>query len=300
MATLKQFEALRWIALLGSFERAADRLHTTQSTVSKRIHELETSLGTQLFDRSQRGARLTDKGKSIVEIGEEMLGLRDRIVAIAASRATMIRHLRFGVTELTALTWLPQLVAELRATYPNIVLEPEVEQSTTLFENLRNGALDFIVTPDVFRQPRFRSVALASVRSAWMCSPVLLRDRGVVELAELARFSILTQGNRSGSGVVFDQWLQACGVSLPHMIQSNSLVAIVGLTLAEIGISYLPERCFDGLIERDRLRVIETNPPPPPITYVVTFRETEASNTVESISRITRSACNFTNPIQWA
>ncbi len=299
MATLKQIEALRWIALLGSFERAADRLHTTQSTVSKRIHELETSLGTQLFDRSQRGARLTDKGKSILEIGEEMLGLRDRIVAIAASRATMIRHLRFGVTELTALTWLPQLVAEVRATYPNIVLEPEVEQSTTLFENLRNGVLDFIVTPDVFRLPGFRSVALASVRSAWMCSPALLRDRGVVELAELAQFSILTQGNRSGSGVVFDQWLQSCGVSLPHMIQSNSLVAIVGLTLAEVGISYLPVRCFDGLIERERLRVVETNPPLPPITYVVTFRDTESSNTVESISRIAQSTCNFSNPIQW-
>ncbi|GJE16774.1 LysR family transcriptional regulator [Methylobacterium marchantiae] len=300
MATLKQFEALRWIALLGSFERAADRLHTTQSTVSKRIHELETSLGTQLFDRSQRGARLTEKGNRILEIGEEMLSLRDRVVAIAASRATMIRHLRFGVTELTALTWLPQLVAELRATYPNIVLEPEVEQSTTLFENLKNGALDFIVTPDVFRKPGFRSVPLASVRSAWMCSPVLFRDRGVVELAALAQFSILTQGNRSGSGVVFDQWLQACGVSLPHKIQSNSFVAIVGLTLAEVGVSYLPERCFDGLIERERLRIIETNPPLPPITYVVTFRETESSNTVGSISRITQSTCNFTNPIQWA
>ncbi|QEE42387.1 MULTISPECIES: LysR family transcriptional regulator [unclassified Methylobacterium] len=300
MATLKQFEALRWIALLGSFERAADRLNTTQSSVSKRIHELEASLGTPLFDRSQRGARLTEKGKSILAIGEEMLALRDRAVAVATSRTTLIRHLRFGVTELTALTWLPQLVAELRATYPNIVLEPEVEQSTTLFDNLKSGALDFIVTPDVFRQPGFRSVALASVRSAWMCSPVLLRDRGVVELAELAQFSILTQGNRSGSGVVFDQWLHACGVSLPHMIQSNSFVAIVGLTLAEVGISYLPERCFDGLIERERLRVVETNPPLPPITYVVTFRETESFNTTESIARIAQSTCNFTRPIQWA
>lgn len=299
MATLKQLEALRWIALLGSFERAADRLNTTQSTVSKRIHELETSLDTQLFDRSQRGARLTDKGKSILEIAEEMLSLRDRVVAIAASRGTRIRHLRFGVTELTALTWLPQLVAELRATYPNIVLEPEVEQSTTLFENLRNATLDFIVTPDVFRQPGFRSVALASVRSAWMCSPVLFRDRGVVKLAQLAHFSILTQGNRSGSGVAFDQWLQACGVSLPHKIQSNSLVAIVGLMLAEIGISYLPDRCFDALIEREKLRVVETDPPLPPITYVVTFRETESPNTIEAISRITRSTCNFTKPIQW-
>jgi len=40
MITLKQIEALHWIAELGSFERAAAQLNTTQSTVSKRIQQL--------------------------------------------------------------------------------------------------------------------------------------------------------------------------------------------------------------------------------------------------------------------
>jgi DNA-binding transcriptional LysR family regulator len=47
MVTLKQLEALHWIAELGSFDRAAAQLGTTQSTVSKRIQQLETEFGSR-------------------------------------------------------------------------------------------------------------------------------------------------------------------------------------------------------------------------------------------------------------
>jgi DNA-binding transcriptional LysR family regulator len=43
MVTLKQLEALYWIGQLGTFERAATKLSTTQSTISKRIQELVVS-----------------------------------------------------------------------------------------------------------------------------------------------------------------------------------------------------------------------------------------------------------------
>ena len=59
MINLRQLLALHWIERLGTFERAAEHLNTTQSAISKRIQELEASTGLQLFDRSQRGARLT-------------------------------------------------------------------------------------------------------------------------------------------------------------------------------------------------------------------------------------------------
>ena len=42
--TFKQLEALYWIARLGGFAQAANQLHTSQSAVSKRVHELELLL----------------------------------------------------------------------------------------------------------------------------------------------------------------------------------------------------------------------------------------------------------------
>jgi DNA-binding transcriptional LysR family regulator len=52
---LKQVEALHWMVQLGSFERAAAKLNTKQSAISKRIQELEAASGIAVFDCSQRG-----------------------------------------------------------------------------------------------------------------------------------------------------------------------------------------------------------------------------------------------------
>ncbi|MDT8333265.1 LysR family transcriptional regulator [Roseomonas gilardii] len=300
MPTIKQLEALRWIVALGSFEKAAERLHTTQSAISKRIQELEAELRTPVFDRAQRSSRLTAKGEAIMTLAEELLSVRDRILAVGTSRAIAMRQLRFGVTELTAMTWLPAFVSELRASYPNIALEPEVEMSADLVESLRKGSLDFIIVPDTFWTPGLRRVPLINVQNAWMCSPELFHDRRMLPLRELARFNILTQGRRSGSGLVFGKWLEENGVEFPRLLTSNSLMAMVGLTLAAVGVSYLPQSCFGGLVEQGRLWVISTDPPLPAVTYALMFRGTESSNVVDSLANIARATCNFSDPIRWA
>lgn len=300
MPTLKQMEALRWIAVLGSFEKAAERLHTSQSAISKRIQELEAVLGTPVFDRNKRGARLTVKGDEIVAICEEMLALRDRLVAVGSNRVALVRELRFGVTELTAITWLPAFVSELRANHPDIVLEPDVGMSVDLFQALNDGEVDFIVVPDAFWRPGFRRVPLMNVQNAWMCSPDLFLDRGVMRLEDLARYNILTQGGRSGSGLVFGKWLEERGIDFPRMITSNSLIALVGLTVAAVGVSYLPQRCFEGLVDQGKLRVIETDPPLPPVTYVAMFRAEVSNDLINSVSAIARATCNFADMVRFA
>jgi len=82
MITLKQLEALRWIVQLGTFERAAQRLNTTQSTISKRMQELEWATGLAVFDRSQRQARLTEKGETLYALAQRMLELADDIATL--------------------------------------------------------------------------------------------------------------------------------------------------------------------------------------------------------------------------
>ena len=60
--TLKQLEAFYWAASAASFLVAAQRLHVSQSTLSKRIAELESQLRAPLFDRSGHRARLSASG----------------------------------------------------------------------------------------------------------------------------------------------------------------------------------------------------------------------------------------------
>ena len=62
--TMSQLETLCWIARLGTFTAAAERVHTTQSAVSARMRELETALGVEVFHHLGRRAELTVGGRS--------------------------------------------------------------------------------------------------------------------------------------------------------------------------------------------------------------------------------------------
>lgn len=91
--TLKQLEADYWIGQLGTLERAAARLYTAQSTISKRIQELEMTVGPAVFDRNQRGAGMTEMGEHLLAMSEEMLNLQERILGLKTSAESPPRRL---------------------------------------------------------------------------------------------------------------------------------------------------------------------------------------------------------------
>ena len=69
---LRFVETFLWVARLGSFSAAAERLHTTQAAISNRIATLERDLGIRLFERDVRCVRLTSLGQLAVPKAEEL------------------------------------------------------------------------------------------------------------------------------------------------------------------------------------------------------------------------------------
>lgn len=298
--TLKQLETIYWIANLGTFERAALKLNTTQSAVSKRIQELEMAVGAELFDRSQRGARLTEKGEYLIGIAEEMLELQNRIHALRDGAAPPVRKIRFGVTELIAMTWLPRMVTLLREQFPNVMLEPEVDMSRNLYERLLDNSLDLIVIPETFSAPEVTSQVLAHVRNDWMARPGLVSSAGggALPLSDLAGYPILSQGSRSGSGLYFSKWLRNQGVVFPRQVSSDSMTALLGLTIAGLGISYMPNACFRSLIDEGKLEVIEAEPVLPTVPYAAMYRNDRPSAIAALVAQVAAEACDFTRQFQ--
>src|SRR5574343_538717 len=66
--TLKQLEAFYWAASCATFAMAAERVHLSVSSLSKRIAELEASLGQVLFDRAGHRAALTEAGTRLLPL----------------------------------------------------------------------------------------------------------------------------------------------------------------------------------------------------------------------------------------
>jgi DNA-binding transcriptional LysR family regulator len=64
--TFAQLETFYWTVQLGSAQRAADHLNLAQPTVSLRLKELRSALGSELFEKSSRGLIVTAEGKAIL------------------------------------------------------------------------------------------------------------------------------------------------------------------------------------------------------------------------------------------
>ena len=91
-----------------------------------------------------------------------------------SDKKVLISRLRLGVTELTAMTWLPDFIEKIRQIYPRVHIEPTVEVSRVLFENIINDQLDIIIAPDMYDDVRLKALPLKSVENVWMCSPKLI------------------------------------------------------------------------------------------------------------------------------
>jgi DNA-binding transcriptional LysR family regulator len=298
MMTFKQLEALYWIGELGSFALAAHRLHTSQSAVSKRVHELELAFDTALFDRSQRSARLTDKGEELFVLARDLLAQRDAAVAQFSRMEVVQRRVRLGVTELTAMTWLPRWVERIQQHYPKVTLEPDVDSSVALREKVLADALDLVVVPDAFGDQRVPSTTVGAVESAWMCKPGLVDASRRLRLAELAQHRMLLQGTRSGTGLLYDSWMKNLGVTPANAIVIHNLVALIGLTISGLGVSYLPRRAVEHLVRDGSLAVLEVTPALPKVTYVAMYKGEHRSALLGSVVMLAQECCDFSRMFQ--
>lgn len=298
MLSLRQMEALVWIAQLGTFERAASRLGTSQSAISKRINELEDTIGFPLFDRSQRGSKLTQRGEEVLEIARKMLLLQDDIATIkAGSKMKIQKRIRMGITELTAMTWLPRLIFALRESHPWLVVEPEVGSGRTLYESLQSGQLDIIVCPEFARDTNVNIVHLADVDFGWMEQPGFTGREDVLSLQELVSYPLLLQGGRSGAGSHLSKWLLSERLVFERVLITDSLMATVGMTVAGLGISHLPRQSVRHLLDDGRLRIIETKPLLPNIPYVAIFRQDHPSQFMTIVANVMRKVCDFSEAL---
>lgn len=293
MITLKQVEALYWIAELGSFEAAATWLNTTQSAISKRIQELESRFDLEIFDRSRRTACLTPKGEEILYTAKKMLDMRDSLLAQLGTQEAMFRKLRIGVTELTALTWLPILVDCLRKRFPKLEIEPEVDLSRTLYDRLTERTIDLIVVPDAFTDPRFSTTHVGEVDNAWMHADGVMPVKRAFTLAEIAQQTMIVQGKDSGTGISYSQWLRAHGIDTPKTIVCSNLIALVGLTVSGLGVSYLPKACLSHLTDQGVLRIAKTTPALPKMRYVAMYLSSRPVGFLGEVAHMCQTCCDF-------
>ncbi|MDF3931331.1 LysR substrate-binding domain-containing protein [Pseudomonas citronellolis] len=220
---LRGFEAA---ARLGSFHKAAEELHLTQSAISQQIRSLEGFLEQPLFHRSGRSVALTDAGFDLLSTTQSLL----QQLAVGIRRLDQYRkpnQLVLNTTPAFARHWLLPRLADFHRRHPQVDLWLFTTDETP---DLTSQTIDIAVRDDLSAQAECNYRVLLEDRLYPACHPSLLErpanERGTLhgeremdwshwQLQGGADVGQRSQGlNFSDPGLLLDAASQGLGVAL--------------------------------------------------------------------------------------
>ncbi len=233
---LKYFQAL---AQSEHMTETADRLHVTQSSLSKTIQRLEQDVGAPLFDRIGRGLRLNDLGRTFLARAQRALveldeGRREIAGLISPDTGTV----SLAVTTASA---LPGLLQRFKRERPAATFHVRMVNDDELRGVLEQGTTDFCFTSE--------PLELAEVeREVLLVDPVVLAvprghrlaERDTVALLDLRdeEFIGLRAGFRKREDI--DAVCRLQGFTPRYVYEGDEPARINSLVEAGLGVAFVP------------------------------------------------------------
>ena len=253
LPSTKQLQYFVALAEKQHFGQAAEASYVSQSAFSNAIKELEAVLDTQLVDRTNRQVTITATGQDIATQARLVLRDIEQLVDMAAQgRQPLTSDLRLGVIPTIAPFLLPRVLPKLRQQHPKLRLYLIEDQTQRIVQRLTDGDLDVLllalpwemrgVDTEVLFNDRF---CLASRKGTTRVDPENYRfDR-------LAADSILLLED---GHCLRDHALAACRIRSTQKVQpfaASSLLTLVEMVDADMGISFLPEMAAGSVLLRN-------------------------------------------------
>jgi DNA-binding transcriptional LysR family regulator len=140
---LRQLEIIRAIHDTGSFTAAGEKLHVSQSAISRQILLLEDELGEPVFHRIGRRIRITPAGEALLQLSRRVFqDLHDTVAGIGEQRESLHGLMRLVGGMTVCLYVFPSLLAEVRRLHPSLDLKVTVGSAERSIAMLRSGAGD--------------------------------------------------------------------------------------------------------------------------------------------------------------
>src|SRR5712664_572471 len=131
----------------GSLRRAAERLHISQSAITRQIQLLEHDLGGRVLERTSTGVRPTNGGHALADKARDLLADYDSVMAEVRR---LVRgeadRLRIGYVASAVQEYLGPALAMLRRTYPKLKVKMLDQTPGEMIIALRRGEIDLALT----------------------------------------------------------------------------------------------------------------------------------------------------------
>jgi DNA-binding transcriptional LysR family regulator len=246
------------VASVGSVSLAARDLNITQSAVTRRLQRLETSLGTALLDRRTRPVALTGAGQAAIERCRRLLNDVREVRAAALHGGPLSGEFRVGVAHALTEFTLTEPAAELRRTFPHLVLRLSTGWSRELLERVRSGALDAAVILLAEGDPLPAEVTgteIAKERLLVVASGQHPHRR-FQEIRDLAGAQWILNPDGCAARAGLRRALLQADIDMVVGVETYNYELQLALVAQNRGLSLVPERILSRSRQRSKLRVL--------------------------------------------
>ena len=239
---LRQLRAFVHVTHAGSFTRAADELHLTQSAVSTAVGKLEAELGFELLRRTSRGVELTEAGQAVFERAREIVAGADAIRSdLAALRGLLEGTVALGTMLPPGPIDLPGLLASFHASHPGITVRVREGSAPDILAGLRRDELDVAFTGV---EPEALEPELAGERMLAE-ELLLITPPGRQPLSLETLEGVPFVGYRRGSAL--RETIDGAITARPDIVfETDELVSVRELVARGLGVSIVPRSTVDG------------------------------------------------------
>lgn len=235
-----------YVAKYGSFTRAADMLFSNQPNLTRTIRNLETSLGCTLFERSNKGVKLTADGEKLyghisiafehIQAGEEEISLKNSLQKGIVS---------IGASEIALRCFLLPILNQYRQQYPGIQIKISNVSTPQAVTMLKNGLVDlaFVTTP-IETDSELIKKKLKPLKEVAICGEAFrkLSDSGKeLSFRRLMKYPIISLGPKTSTFDFYFRLFLKHECTFSSDIEAATADQILPLVQHNLGIGFVPE-----------------------------------------------------------
>ena len=243
LPTIKQLRYFVALEKHQHFGKGAQSCFVSQSAFSVAIRELESLLGSQLVDRTNKNVTITRVGKEVASHANRCLRDVEYLASIAHNNdEPLSSKLTLGAIPTIAPFMLPELVPKLREIYPDLQLYLNEDTTLNLYKQLMEGDLDLILIALPYKlagvdvMPLFKDEFLLACKK-----DTKIIDPDDYDTDNLPAESIILLGD---GHCLRDHALSACQIrnqDTVNRFSASSLLTLIEMVDSDLGITYLTE-----------------------------------------------------------
>ena len=269
MVNLELYRVCYTVARCGSLTKAAEELYISQPAVSQAIKQLETQLGTPLFNRLHKGMELSAQGGALVYADVEQAlrllgGVEDRLSELKQSATGT---LRIGASETIFQYVLADRIVEYHKLYPQVKIDLISGVSPKIIDCLRSNRCDvgFLNLPIEEDEGIRLTESVALLNDVFVAGEAFASLKGKqLSIWDLQAYPMLLLEPHTIARAAVDHYAESLGVHFRPAVEVDSWGFMKQLVAQGMGIGCIPREYAMRRLKAGELFELQVTPAMPP------------------------------------